>query len=258
MKLSARLLISALVIGLAFQSPVAWSSLSKPCRVLISDKREASPMNLYDFRNFEYRVVGGKGGNEASSVGHLREDEVALGFDLDGSLKIYYGGMEAMLDRASELSFEVIPVDHELDLTRHDMIFIYRNLRGTKVLKAVKNLFRQDRAQRQRTPGYNPVDAICKIMRADNCTEDTVNQYHLDQFVKELILRGGYSYHHNPEIYVSAEVKSPERFLKQLSGMNVTDTHRVADKWAQRIMGGMIIVSAGMMAMMVVIIVFGL
>lgn len=255
MKLSARLLISALVFGLAFQSPLAWSAGAKPCKVLISDHKDASPMNAFDLRHFKYRVVGGKSGHESRATGHLSIDEVALGFDLDGSVKIYYRDMEAMLDRSSDLSFAVIPVEHELDITRHDMVFIYRNLRGTKVMDAVKSLFATNESERKKIPGYNPVDAICKIMRSDNCAEDTINQYHLDKLIKELIIAGSFSYTQSPEIYVNAEVKSPEQFLKKLTGMSVADSHRVADKWAQRIMGGAIIISGGMMAGLLILII---
>ena len=255
MKLSARLLISALVFGLAFQSPLAWSAGTVPCKVLISDHKEASPMNEYDLRHFKYRVVGGKSGHETRAIGHLNNDEVALGFDLDGSIKIYYGNMEAMLDRSSDLSFAVIPVEHELDITRHDMVFIYRNLWGTKVMDAVKSLFATNESERKTIPGYNPVDAICKIMRSDNCTEYTLNRYHLDKLIKELIIAGSFSHTQSPEIYVNAEVKSPEQFLKKLTGRSVADSMRVADKWAQRIMGGTMIVASGIMAALLVLII---
>ena len=230
MKTTSRMLIQIIVFCLAFQSPAAWSAPSPNCRVLVSEFKEGSQLSSSAFRNTEYRIVGVKSGDEVRSPGYLQSNEVALGFDLDGTIKIYFNGMEALLDRNSDLSFEVIPVDHELDLTRHDMIFVYRHLAGTKVEKAIKSLFDLNRSERQVITGYNQVAAVCNIMRADRCAETEPLQYHLDKLIRELVVLGQSAPNYRPTVFVSKEAKSPEQFLKTLSGLDVSDKARVANR----------------------------
>ena len=243
-------LITVLIFGMAFQSPAAWSAPSPNCKVLISDTREGDHLSKKEFRNLKYRIVGVKEGHEIRSVGFLHQDEIALAFDLDGSMKIYYNGMEALLDRHSDLSFEVIPVEHELDITKHDMIFIYKNLAGTKVEAAIQGLFDVSRSEPRLISGYNQVAAICSIMRADNCEQTMGLQFHLDKLIRELVEFGYTSPNHRPKVLVSKEAGSPEQFLKTLSGMDVSDAIRVMER------NGEVFFATMMLAMMGMAIVF--
>lgn len=210
-----RLIFQILLLSLFLPQLALPSDSLGSCEILVSEEKFGGRGDNFLLSRTSYRVTGVSEGTKVNATGFLGDDQVAVAFNLDGSVKLFYGKMEAILEKNSPMTFNVIPVDHDLDLREHDVILVYKKI--DKQLKtAVENLFSFATNERVQVPGYNCVDALCKILRGENGEQVEANVFLPENLMEQLILMS--SGFRTPKIsaYVSSRAKSLEDFYDEM------------------------------------------
>lgn len=219
-----------LLIGLAPLS--AFPAGTDSCSVMVSEKNKRESGREVEFHRVPFRIVGVKDGISVNKTGFLENDDVAVTFSLDGKIRLFYGDMEAIFERKSDVTFEMIPAIHELDITQHDVILIYKNLPGS-VHKSIKALFDYGSGKNPVVRGYNCVDAVCRIMTSGSGDEVQTNIFHQERAFSELVSMHKYRSDMKAEIYVSQRAGSLDQFYQKLKDERSSDGLSRAERAAK-------------------------
>ena len=209
----------ALVFAVSTYSAPAHAIGREACDVLISDsfkdeEERQKPFNLVKFKQFRQSKQGEEG-RRVGSDSYLKEGNLAIAFSREGALKLFYGDREILFDKSGDLKFTVTPVEHRMDLLDFDLIVVYKNIRGD-LRRRIEKVFNPETQQVVETPGYNCVDAICRIIRFDDGTEMDTRVFKPDDLLVGLVENGRYNTHFDMEILVAEQYKTPGKFYSKM------------------------------------------
>ena len=209
----------SLLLCLVFVAPSTYAITKKPCDVLVTESLQDGKTLWYPFSDVKYRVIRKKGedgvdGTRVRSNAYLKKGDFAVGFDRSGAIKLYFGGREAILSRTVGLTFDVIPVEHQMDLDEHDVFIIYREIFGPS-LKEIKRIFSDEDGQ-QTLQGYNCVDATCQIISREDGAEVAAKIFQPEGLFQYLIQKSIESPYYAPEVLVKEDIKTPQKFYYML------------------------------------------
>ena len=229
-------LISQILLLLLFLPQVALpSDPLGSCEILVSEEKFGGRGDNFLLSRTSYRVTGVSEGATINATGFLGDDQLAVAFNLDGSVKLFYGKMEAILEKDTPMTFQVIPVDHDLDLREHDVILVYKKI--NKSLKAaIENLFSFATNERLRIPGYNCVDALCKVLRGDTGEYVEANVFLPEKFMEELVGMSSWKTGYRVSAYVSPRAKSLEDFYDEMIKSRSDDPLNRAETKTKRLL----------------------
>lgn len=204
----------------------SYAITQKSCDVLVTQSLQDGKTLWYPFSEVKYRVIKKKGedgvdGARVRSNAYLKEGDFAVGFDRTGAIKLYFGDKEAILSRTVGLTFEVTPVEHQMDLEEHDVFIIYREIYGSS-LKEIKRIFSSEDGQ-QTLQGYNCVDAACQIISSEDGEEVDTRIFHPEGLFQYLIQKSIESPYYAAEVLVKKDVKTPQKFYYMLKNNKYKD-----------------------------------
>lgn len=229
-------LISQILILLLFLPQVALpSDPLGACEILVSEEKFGGRGDNFLLSRTSYRVTGVSEGSKVNATGFLGDDQMAVAFNLDGSVKLFYGKMEAILEKNTPMSFQVIPVDHDLDLREHDVILVYRKI-NKPLRTAVENLFSFATNDRVQVPGYNCVDAFCKVLRGETGEYVDANVFLPEKFMEELVGMSSWKSGYKVSAYVSTRAKSLEDFYDEMRRSRSDDPLSRAEAKTKRLL----------------------
>lgn len=232
--------VRILVVMIGLLPLTALSGGKDSCSVMVGEKIQHGHSRNYMYEKISYRVVGVKDGIEVNARGFLDKNDVAVTFDLDGRIRLFYGDMEALFERKTDVTFEVIPALHELDISEHDVILIYKDL-PKRVLDPIRNLFDFGSGGNPVVPGYNCIDAVCRVMRSVRGDEVQANIFHTESAFSELISMHKYRSDMHADIYISSRAGSLEGFYHKLKDGRTTDGLSRAERAAKGVISHVVV-----------------
>lgn len=209
----------ALLLCLTLVAPPCFAKPKTSCDVLISDsykdeEERQKPFNLIKFRQFR-QTKKGEEGHGVRSNRYLKEGNLAIAFSRDGALKLFYGDREILFDKNGDLTFNVTPVEHQMDMLDFDLIIVYKNIRGD-LRRRIEKVFNPEPQQIVETPGYNCVDAICRIIKLDDGYEVDTRVFKPDDLIVGLIRNGRGNIYFDMEVLVAENYKTPGKFYSKM------------------------------------------
>lgn len=232
-----RLLSKILVFFMAANTLAtpSYAITKEPCQLLMSDWHQDKDSDKKPFKGLLYKVFTTKEkkkkeGDRVRSNRYLGKDDFAIGFNRDGSLKLYYGGKEALFDRADELSFQITPVDHNMELRDHDVFVIYRSPYGG-VREKIQAMFEVNPDNATLSPGYNCVDMTCQLLELGDGSEFETRIFQPEELFRALLWKSYYT--GDIEILVSDDIKNPKNFYDMLYGLKKKDGFSLIDETAE-------------------------
>ena len=227
-----------LLVGMTHLS--AFPAGKESCTVMVGERIKQDNARNHLYQKIMYRVVGVKDGIEVNAKGFLGKNDVAVTFDLDGKIRLYYGDMEALFERKTDVTFEVIPALHELDISEHDVILIYKDL-PRRVLEPIRSLFEFGSGSNPVVPGYNCVDAVCRVMRSVRGDEVQANIFHTESAFSELISMHKYRSDMKADIFISSRAGNLEGFYHKIKDGRTTDGLSRAERAAKGVISHAVI-----------------
>ena len=202
------------------------------CQLYMSDWINDEDAEESPFKNVEFKVYSKKQKKDkhetpigAGSI--LGNNDFAIGFNRDGSIKLYFGDKEALFDKVSDLSFQVLPVDHSMELGDHDVVVIYRDIRRSD-RERIGAIFEVDSDEVNQVPGYNCVDLACRVLELSNGDRVAGGIFQSEEMFLALLNRKA-AFYGGIEVWVVDEVKTPRRFHEMLQNEKNHDQFTALD-----------------------------